>query len=153
MSLIAHFYVVPNMWDLPFIFGTQMKIFLMKSESFLSLHRQQGTFQTSKAQKGTKDIVKIDVHQWFNCRLWSNENTFVCKENKNNDFNYFCSTKVSRQMRVHSSACKQGEAHPWSTSERRLLHHRLIWMHRVTLVNACWREEIMLHLILKIYLR
>ncbi len=40
-----------------FIFGTQIKIFLMKSESFLILHRQQAT-DTVKAQKGGKDIVK-----------------------------------------------------------------------------------------------
>ncbi len=31
----------------------------MKSKSFLTLHRQQGT--TIKAQKGSKDIVKL-VH-------------------------------------------------------------------------------------------
>ncbi len=42
-----------------FIFRTQIKIFLIKSESFLALHRQQ--HNTFKAQKGCKDIVKI-VH-------------------------------------------------------------------------------------------
>jgi len=41
-----------------FIFGTQIKIFLMKSESFLIPHRLIATF---KAQKGSKDIIKI-VH-------------------------------------------------------------------------------------------
>ncbi len=60
----------------------------------------------------------------------------IRKENKNNDFNHqfllFCVslprafTRVSRCMRVHSSACKQGAAHPGSTSECRVLrqqHH------------------------------
>ncbi len=40
-----------------FIFETQMKIFFMKSESFLTLHRQQ----CNKAQKCSEDIDKI-VH-------------------------------------------------------------------------------------------
>ncbi len=40
-----------------FIFGTQIKIFLMKSESFLTLHRQQGYYM-GKAQKCSKDIGK-----------------------------------------------------------------------------------------------
>ncbi len=43
-----------------FIFGTQIKIFLMKSGSFLALCGQHVT-DTFKAQKGRKDIVKI-VH-------------------------------------------------------------------------------------------
>ncbi len=38
-----------------FIFGTQIKIFLMKSESFLTLHRQQRNYHV----QGSKDIVKI----------------------------------------------------------------------------------------------
>ncbi len=43
-----------------FIFVTQIKIFLMKSESFRTLHRQQ--LNTAfKAQKDSKDIIKI-VH-------------------------------------------------------------------------------------------
>ncbi len=33
----------------------------MKSESFLTLHRDSNTTDTVKAQKGSKDIVKI-VH-------------------------------------------------------------------------------------------
>ncbi len=37
-----------------------MKIFWMKSKSFLTLHKQQPT-ATFKAQKGSKDIVKT-VH-------------------------------------------------------------------------------------------
>ncbi len=41
LSLSTHTYVVPNTVRPWFIFGTQIKIFLMKSESFLTLHRQQ----------------------------------------------------------------------------------------------------------------
>jgi len=43
LSLITHPHVVPNPVRLLFIFRTQMKIFLMKSESFLSLHWQLAT--------------------------------------------------------------------------------------------------------------
>ncbi len=43
------------------IFGTQIKIFVMKSESFLTLHIDSNTTDTFKAQKDSKDIVKI-VH-------------------------------------------------------------------------------------------
>ncbi len=42
------------------IFITQIKIFLMKSESFLILYRQQ-QLKCSQTQKGSKDIGKI-VH-------------------------------------------------------------------------------------------
>ncbi len=43
LSLITHPHVVPKPLDTPFIFGTQIKIFLMESERFLILHRQQGS--------------------------------------------------------------------------------------------------------------
>ncbi len=42
-----------------FIFGTQMKIFLIQSENFLILHRQPCNWD--KVQKGSKDIIKT-VH-------------------------------------------------------------------------------------------
>ncbi len=45
-----------------------MKIFVMKSESFLTC-RDSYTTDTFKAQKGSKDIVKTVI-------LWSYENTF-----------------------------------------------------------------------------
>ncbi len=50
MSLITHPHVVPV--RPPFIFGTQIKIFLMKSESSLTLHRQQNNnlFNNSSPQ-------------------------------------------------------------------------------------------------------
>ncbi len=54
MLLITHPHVVSNCK----IFRTQFNIFLMKSESFLTLHRQQCNWHTFKAQKGSKDIVK-----------------------------------------------------------------------------------------------
>ncbi len=41
-----------------FIFRTQIKIFLMKSERFLTLH-DSNTTEKFKAQKSSKDIVKI----------------------------------------------------------------------------------------------
>ncbi len=34
-----------------FIFGTQIKIFLMKSESFLTLHRQQGNYHVQGPER------------------------------------------------------------------------------------------------------
>uniref|UniRef100_A0A8C1QX09 Uncharacterized protein n=1 Tax=Cyprinus carpio TaxID=7962 RepID=A0A8C1QX09_CYPCA len=55
LSLITHPHVIPN----PFIYGTQIKIFLMESESSLTLHRQQHNFNV--VQKHSKDIGKT-VH-------------------------------------------------------------------------------------------
>ncbi len=43
-----------------FIFRTQIKIFLMKSKSFLTLHRQQWNFHV-QGPKVSKDIIKM-VH-------------------------------------------------------------------------------------------
>ncbi len=71
-----------------FIFRTQIKIFFMKSESFLTLHRPQQNYHvvqnyhklpTFKAQKGSKDIVKIISGPTV--ILWSYENTF-CAQRK-----------------------------------------------------------------------
>ncbi len=64
-----------------FIFGTQIKVFLMKSE--------RNATDMFKAQKGSKDIVKIATCDISGSTviLWSYETTFcVRKENKNNDF-------------------------------------------------------------------
>ncbi len=44
-----------------FIFGPQLTIFLIKSESFLTLHTDSNATTMFKAQKGSKDIAKI-VH-------------------------------------------------------------------------------------------
>ncbi len=43
------------------IFGTPIKIFFIKSESFLTLHRHSNTTYMFKAQKGSKKNMKI-VH-------------------------------------------------------------------------------------------
>ncbi len=56
LSLIAHHHVVPTRKT--FIFGTQIKIFLMKPESFLTCIDSNAT-STFKVQTGSKDIVKI----------------------------------------------------------------------------------------------
>ncbi len=65
-----------------FIFRTQIKMFLMKSESFLTLHRQQCNWNVSRLRS---EIVKIGhvtsvVQTQENARI-----LLVCKENKNND--------------------------------------------------------------------
>ncbi len=63
-------------------------IFLMRSESFLTLHRQQHTTTMFKVQIGSKDIVKI-AHVTSVVQLQFFEAIrilFVCKENKNNNF-------------------------------------------------------------------
>ncbi len=55
---------------------TQIKIFLMKSDNFLTLHRQQWNWHV-QAQKGSQDVDKI-VHVTSLVSteiLWSYENT------------------------------------------------------------------------------
>ncbi len=71
----------PKPVRLSFIFRTQIKILLMKSESFLIT-------TTFKVQKGIKNIVKI-VHVILVVQPQCYEATrilFVHRENKNNDF-------------------------------------------------------------------
>jgi len=66
-----------------FIFGTQIKTFLMKSESSLTLHRQQ----CSQVQKHSKYIGKT-VHVTSVAQLQFCDATrilFLCKEIKNNN--------------------------------------------------------------------
>ncbi len=58
LSLISHPHVIPKPVRTSFIFGTQIKILLMKFESFLTLHRQQRNYQV-QGPEGSKDIVKI----------------------------------------------------------------------------------------------
>ncbi len=48
LSLITHPHVVPNPLRPLFIFRTQIKIFLMKSESFLTLHWQQRNYHVQE---------------------------------------------------------------------------------------------------------
>ncbi len=77
----------PKITQIPsFIFGTQIKIFLMKSESFLTLHRPQCNWNVPRPRN--KDIGKT-VHVTSVAQLQFCEATrirFVHKENKNNDF-------------------------------------------------------------------
>ncbi len=59
----------------------------MKSENFLTLHRQQGNYHI-QGQEGSKDIVKI-VHVTSEVKPKLYKATrilFVHKENKNNNF-------------------------------------------------------------------
>ncbi len=60
LSLITDPHAVPNPLRPSLIFRTQVKIFLMKSESFLTSIDSNAT-DTFKAQKGSEDILKI-VH-------------------------------------------------------------------------------------------
>ncbi len=78
-----------------FIFWTQIKIFLMKSESFLTLHRQQHNWNIQDL-KGSKDSIKI-VHvtsQWFNPNFMKLREYFLCakKTKITNLFNNFFSS-------------------------------------------------------------
>ncbi len=50
-----------------FIFRTQIMIFLIKSESFLTLRRQQCRF---KAQKDRKDIISFSQLLWLNSQFF-----------------------------------------------------------------------------------
>ncbi len=61
---------------------------------------------TLKAQKGTKDIVKIDMwNQWFNLNLMKLQECFYVQRTKITTL----FTTVPRHMRVHSCTCKQGQ--------------------------------------------
>ncbi len=66
LSLITHSHVVPRR---SFLFGTQIKIFLMKSESFLTLHRQQQDYynqgpERQKAQWYNGNNFFFDIVLW-----------------------------------------------------------------------------------------
>ncbi len=58
LLLMNHPHVVLNPLDL--IFATQIKIFVMKSESYPTPHIDRNATDKFKAQKGSKDIIKID---------------------------------------------------------------------------------------------
>ncbi len=75
----------------PFIFGTQIKIFLMKSESFLTLHRQQWNYPVQDPER-YKDIVKI-VHVTSVVFSQATKILFLCgKKTKITLFNNFFSS-------------------------------------------------------------
>ncbi len=83
-------HVVPNKLDLrsssELIYSSQIKIFLMKSEIILTLHRHldSNATDTSRAQKGSKDIVKISPCDISGSAviLQSYENTLCAKKTK-----------------------------------------------------------------------
>ncbi len=74
-----------------FIFRTQIKIFLMKSKSFLILHRQQRNYHFQGPER-YKDFDKI-VHVTLLVHYWCFENIFFCakKPKKTTLFNNFFS--------------------------------------------------------------
>ncbi len=62
-----------------FIFGTQIKMFLMKSESYLILHRQQCHWNVPRS----RNVVNISVkqamwHQWLNFSFAMLREYFYC---------------------------------------------------------------------------
>ncbi len=90
---------------------------------------------------------------------------FVCKENKNYDFNYFCqsfcclSVFDARSQEYHDR-CVCIPLLVNKAQHIRVLRQNagscvssIICMRRVTFVNVRWREEIKLHLILKIFFK
>ncbi len=88
---------------LSFIFGTQIKIFLMTSESFLILHWQQHNFNV-QGPEGSKDIIKI-VHQWFNRNFMKLQEYFLCAKK------ILCSEDEQRSFRF-------GTTWGWVISDR-----------------------------------
>ncbi len=107
-----------------FIFRTQFKIFLMKSKSFLTLHRQQCNLNVPRPRK-VYDIIKM-WHQWFNYNFTKLREYFLYKENKNNDFiqefffkknlvfchyqEYLCAEEWTRMLR--GTLCNRGIRDP-----------------------------------------
>ncbi len=64
-----------------FIFWTQIKIFLIKSESFLTLHRQQRNYHVQGPERYCSKVIVNIVHVTYSGStiiLWSYENTFLC---------------------------------------------------------------------------
>ncbi len=68
-----------------FIFGIQMKIFLMKSESFLTIHRQQSNWHV-RGQKDSKEIIKIiHVTSVVQPNVMKLREQVLCAKKKKND--------------------------------------------------------------------
>ncbi len=91
-----------------FIFRTQVKIFLMKSKSFLTLHRRQHLWQVQVQKKGSKDIVKIVlVTSVVQPQCYeATRILFVHKENDFNAiFNRWCDFKFSFLFGVLQAEC------------------------------------------------
>ncbi len=70
-----------------FIFGTQIKMFLIKSESYQTLHRQQHNWKVPTYRNVINTSVKQSIwHQWLNFSFAKlREYFFLHKENKNNN--------------------------------------------------------------------
>ncbi len=81
-----------------FIFRTHIKIFLMKSESFLALHRQQHNWHV----QGIVIFSPCDI-SCSTLILWSYKNTF---ENKNNNF-------IQQFLLFHVSLWRTFTTVPW----------------------------------------
>ncbi len=78
LSVITHPNVVPNLWP-SFIFGTQIKIFLMKSESYQTLHRQQHNWNVPSPRNIVNTLVKQSMwHQWLNFSFAMLQEYFFC---------------------------------------------------------------------------
>ncbi len=75
-----------------FIVRTQIKIFLMKSESFLTLHKQQCNWNFPRPRNVIRTSVKQYMwHQWFTIILWSYKNKVII-------FVFFAYKKYSRSF-------------------------------------------------------
>ncbi len=71
-----------------FIFGTQIIICLMKSESSLTLHRQQCNWNVPRPRKVVMTAIKYYMwHQWFNRNF-----------TKLHEYFLFCTQKVFSQF-------------------------------------------------------
>ncbi len=76
-----------------FIFRTQMKIFLMNSESCLTLHRQQHNWHVPRLRNVARTSVKQSIwHQGFNRSFTKLGEYFEHKENKNTFIQQFVSS-------------------------------------------------------------
>ncbi len=75
LSLITHPHVVPK----PVIFGIQIKIFLIKTESSLTLHRQQCNCNVPRSRNVVRTLVKQSMwHQWLNFNFAKLREYFLC---------------------------------------------------------------------------
>ncbi len=86
MSLITHRHVVSKPVRPSFIFGTQIKIFLMKSESYLTLHRQRAYGQKLCNKRCLRLGESVHMH---------------CEGEKNGWVHfYFCFLRAKKYSRI-----------------------------------------------------
>ncbi len=79
LSLITQLHVISKPLSPSFIFGAQIKMVLIKSESSLTLHRQERNWNVPRP----RNIVRTSVNSPCDISgptsiLWSYENTFFC---------------------------------------------------------------------------